>query len=600
MNKLQIQPQLKQLLIWLLKIVASLIFTLAVSGTEAVKVNLYGSYIINLSNDFEYLVLFILSILLLKQFQLQKEKRLLIVSTIGGVLLAISYVAGIYCHYDNNLFSNIGRIFLLLFQIAGISVVTIPLFIFLLKGIEKLQKKIENQQKNLEVAKKVTPVPHFFFYWGILVLCNLPMFLHTWPVNFIYDAKYQMVEVISGYYKIHHPIIHTYLMGLAYQFGQKIGNVSLGMSLYTILQILILNAVFAYTITYLYKKQLPKFFRILALVFYGILPLNPMFAVSATKDVLFAAFFLLFVVLIVENYEGDRQFSLLRSLLLILTGCLMLLFRKNALYAFYVAIPFLVFFMKGWKRKTQIGLLIFGILLSFQFGNQFFIDLTQAVDNGSRRESLSVPLQQLARVASYHKTEMPEDLYQEFTLYVSEADIACYNPYNSDPVKNNANETLLRSNFSNFLKLWFKVGLQFPGEYLESFLTNTMGYWYLGDTQYLVGDAIASYHTEIGMGDEIIKKDYSKTLGKVYDYLFYDLKYREIPLFSLLFNPALYFWLMMIYTCSSIYQKKYRQFIPMVYVLAYFLTCLLGPLVALRYVYCVVVTSPLVVKKLFL
>lgn len=148
MNKLQIQPQLKQLLIWLLKIVASLIFTLAVSGTEAVKVNLYGSYIINLSNDFEYLVLFILSILLLKQFQLQKEKRLLIVSTIGGVLLAISYVAGIYCHYENNLFSNIGRIFLLLFQIAGISVVTIPLFIFLLKGIEKLQKKIENQKKS--------------------------------------------------------------------------------------------------------------------------------------------------------------------------------------------------------------------------------------------------------------------------------------------------------------------------------------------------------------------------------------------------------------------------------------------------------------------
>jgi hypothetical protein len=576
-----------------LGIALPLCFVFAVSQTEAVKTQVLGSYVINLTNNLEYLLYFGFSYALLNYYVKQKDQRLRKVSMFAGILLSICYVVGLYCHYENNLFVDAWRLLVLLLQIIGIAIVTVPLSAFILTAIETLQNHLLVQNEQIEKEKH--PALVFLFYWIIMMLCYLPVFLHIWPVNFIYDAKYQMVEVITNTYKIHHPIIHTYLMGLAYTFGQSIGNVSQGMQFYTILQMLILTGAFSYTLTFLYRVKAPKILRRVVFCFYALFPLNPMFAVTATKDVLFGAFFLIFVVLLVDNLRKKELFTLPQTFAFLVIGSLMLIFRKNSLYAFYVAIPFLILAVKGWQRKMQMGLLILGTLLCFQLTNLFFIDLTAAVDNGSRREALSVPLQQLARVASYHRDEMPDELYEEFILYVQESDIAFYNPYNSDAIKNNANEQLLRSNFGNFLKLWLKVGLQFPDEYLESFLTNTMGYWYLGDTFYQIGDGISSYHTLIGMGDEVIKEDLCKPVGVVYNYLFYDMKYREIPLFSLLFNPALYFWLLVFYFCAAIYQKQYCKMIPMIYVLAYILTCLLGPLVALRYVYGVVVTTPVIV-----
>lgn len=590
MNKQKVL-RIKHSLPNILQLLLPLWFVFAVSQTEAVKTKVLGSYVINLTNNLEYLLFFGLSYVLLGFYFKQKDQRLRNVSLFVGLLLASSYVVGLYCHYENNLFADTWRFVSLLLQIMGIAIATVPFSAFLFITIEKIQNRPQNQNPE----KEKHPAFVFLFYWIMIMLCYLPVFLHTWPVNFIYDAKYQMAEVITNTYKIHHPIIHTYLMGLAYTFGQSIGNVSQGMQLYTIFQMLILAGAFSYTLTFLYRVKAPKLVRRVVFCFYALFPLNPMFAVTATKDVLFGAFFLVFVVLLVDNLRKKELFTLPQTFAFLIIGSLMLIFRKNSLYAFYVTIPFLILFVKGWRRRLQMGLLILGTLLCFQLTNSFFIDITAAVDNGSRRESLSVPLQQLARVASYHRDEMPDELYEEFILYVQESDIALYNPYNSDAIKNNANEQLLRSNFGNFLKLWLKVGLQFPDEYLESFFTNTMGYWYLGDTYYQIGDGISSYHTLIGMGDELIKEDLCKPAGLIYNYLFYDMKYREIPLFSIFFNPALYFWLLVFYFGAAFYQKQYSKMIPMIYVLAYVLTCLLGPLVALRYVYGVVVTAPVIV-----
>lgn len=512
----------------------------------------------------------------------------------GGVLLAFSYVYGKYLHYENTLFESPGQVLFMLLIVAGVSILTIPLFAFLLSGIMKASDWW--QKKQSEKGREVSQVKYLFpKYWLLIFACYIPAFLCYWPVNFIYDAKYQLAEVINNAYKIHHPILHTLLMGETYKFGVSIGSASLGISIYTLIQMFLLSGAFASAVTYLYQKKAPKAVRIAAILFYAVFPMNSIFSVTATKDVLFAAFFLLFFVLSLRLCYEQERLTWQKGLAFAVTGVFMLLFRKNAVYALIAAIPFFLWMRKGKAEKVKLAVLL-GITLLLANGmNEGIIRSVNATNDDSRRESMSVPLQQLARVASYRQGELEEDLYQEILLYIKEDSLIHYHPYLSDPIKNNANLPLLETNLPNFLKLWAKVGLKFPGEYIESFLANTMGYWYLGDTEYAISDGLAVYHSLIGTGEEIKKYNYFKPAGWVYDSLFFKGGYAKTPVLSTLFQGNFYFWLLIVFVFAAVFRKEYFKIAAVALPLAYFASCLLGPWAALRYVYCIIVCVPVLV-----
>lgn len=532
---------------------------------------------------------------LLVHFNRIEGKRLKAVSGIGGILLAFSHVFGVFLHYKNDLFVSAGEVLRVLLLVAGTSALTIPLFGLVLVGLDKITAWWQAHENAIEAKKKGL----FLKYWLSIFACYVPVFLANWPVNFVYDARYQMTEVINNTYKVHHPLLHTLLMGEMYKLGGKLGSVSLGISFYTLIQMLILSAVFAYTMVYLYRHRVPKAIRIAAWIFFAVFPLNPLFAITATKDVLFAAFFLGFVVVLLQIFE--EGFSWQKVVWLVVLGTLMLLFRKNAVYALVVALPFLVCAIKGKRGKGVMLLLLVGTIFLADGINEGMIKTLNAYDDGSTREAMSVPLQQLARVAAYRRGELSDDLYQEIIQYIEESALAEYNPYLSDPVKGAANEELLKNNMANFFKLWAKVGLQFPGEYLESFLTNTLGYWYLGDTGYTfaTGDEIALYHTLIGIGEEIEKHDYCKPVSAIYNPLFYQGNYRQVPILGYLFRSSVYFWMLIVAMLYMVYRRDYRKLLWISLPFAYFASCFLGPWVALRYIYCIAVCLPVVAALCF-
>lgn len=524
------------------------------------------------------------------------ETRRKVITCIGGIILSFTHVYGNILHYKNDLFLNPGQVVQTLLAVAGVALLTVPLFALLLAGIDKLTDWWQQHSYSTEEKR---PKHLFFRYWLGIFLCYIPVFLAYWPVNFVYDAKYQMTEVIVGPYKVHHPLLHTLLMGETYKLGGRLGSVSLGISFYTLIQMAVLSAALAYALAYLYDKGIPKAARVAFFLFLALFPMNSIFAISATKDVLFAAFFLFFMVAYLQIWE--QGFIKSKVALLILAGILMVLFRKNAVYALVVALPFMSFANKGGKNKGRMALLLVSILLLSMIADKQLIRINHAVDDGNTREAMSVPLQQLARVACYRRGDLSDELYQEIILYMEPERIESYNPYLSDAVKNTANEQLLRTNKMNFFKLWAKVGLQFPGEYAESFLTNTLGYWYLGDTAHAMaaGDGIAVYHTLIEHGDEIIKKNYCKPVSMLLDPLFYHGNYLKTPIISILFRSCVYFWALLIYIFVMINRKEYKKLLPIALPVIYFASCFLGPMVALRYVYCIVICIPVLVALCF-
>lgn len=531
---------------------------------------------------------------ILNRFLVNKDNRLRIISVISGLLLAASCVYGAYAHYVNDIFITSGETILQIFLIIGISFLTVPLsaelFILFERGNKWFSNKKSKEDTNVPVKR---PGLYFLCVWAIIFVSYIPLFLANWPGNFIYDAKYQIRDVVLNTHSTHHPLLHTLFMGWAYNLGVKIENVSAGFQLYTLIQMLVLAASFAYCLLYLYKKKVHRGIRLAVLIWFAFFPMNPLFAITTTKDVLFTAFFLFGIIFYVRLFYDKETFKWYSYVGLIVSNILLALLRNNALYAIVLFVAIGLFMSKGWKERIKILLLIVIIYVTSGVCNDLLIRSVNATEPDTYRETLSVPLQCLARVASYRGNELDEVEYNEICHYIRSIDLPNYNPYISDSIKNTANETALRDNIIDFFKLWVKIGLKYPDEYFESIVTNTMGYWYPFNVGGYITMDVSLYHTLIEVGPEITKENYFPLAGKLYNNLFYLGNYKYTPVLGYMFRMPVYVWFYVFGFFYLLYKKDKKGILLITLPLIYFLTCLAGPTVAIRYIYNMIVCVPL-------
>lgn len=542
------------------------------------------------------ILVFLFGGFVLCRFLTNRDKRLKILSTLAGVLVALACVYGAYAHYVNDIFISLKDGILQLFLVAGISFLTVPLSAEIFLLTDKASHWLKEKQK-IALEKETVKKPWLYFLcvWAIIFVCYIPIFLAYWPGNFVFDAKDQLKDVFLYTHSTHHPLIHTLLMGQAYELGINMGNVSAGFQFYTLIQMFVLSASFAYSLLYLYRKKVYRGIRVGTLLFFALFPMNALFAISSTKDVLCAAFFLISVIFYIRLLYDKEQFKWYSYFGLIVSNVLLALFRNNALYAVILFIVIGLFVVKGWKDKLKILILLMAIYVLTGLCNDALIRSVEAREPDTYRETLSVPLQCLARVAAYRGDELSEDLYNEICLYIRDIDIPNYNPYNSDAIKNYANESLLRENTVSFFKLWVKVGLQFPDEYFESLVTNTLGYWFPLNQGSYATMGISLYHTLIGVGPEITKENYFPLASKVYDPLFYEGNAQYTPVLGYLFRTVLYVWFYIYAFIWSICKKDKRGILLLCLPVVYLLTCMAGPMAALRYIYSIIVCIPIFV-----
>ena len=537
------------------------------------------------------ILVFALTAYLLNKLCKIYTRRLLIFSCGLGFLISLLIVYGAYAHLINDIFIDTPTVFLQFGCSIGLSFLLIPL----LAQFFLLWDKCESTFV-LNPSKKFSKIPDwavFLIYWTVIFLCFLPMFLSHWPGNFIFDAKYQIIDGIRGTHSTHHPLAHTLLMCWAYNLGLANGNASWGFQFYTIIQMIVLSGSFAFCCFYLYQKEVPRWLQIIAFLWFAIFPVNALFTITATKDVLFAAFFLFFFIFCIRFFL-DHEETWYCLLGICAFGTLAALYRNNALYAILIAFLASIALCKTWKKRGLILTSLIIIYASSNLINQGLINYANATQPDTYRETFPAPLQCLARVAAYKGDTITDELKSEIYLYIPEYRISDYNPYNADPIKEFANENLLRSNTFNFVKLWAKVGLKYPDEYLEHLITNTLGYWYPLHQGVYVSTDIALYHTLIEIGPEIEPQNYCDWANKLY-MPFWSLEYRHIPILGYLFRNAPYVWMTILSFFAAWYKKDSSKVSVLLLPFLYILTCFAGPLAALRYIYCIVIITPLII-----
>lgn len=288
----------------------------------------------------------------------------------------------------------------------------------------------------------------FFRDWGILFLCWIPVFLAFYPGAFAYDAQTEYVQVASRNFTTHHPLMHVLLLGGMIRGGNKLlGSYNVGIALYTILQMLVLSAVFSYTISWLYKRIKKPLTEVLALLFYGLFPVIPMYAVCTTKDTLFTAALLVVIVQMLTLFENpEKYFSKKRNWFMGITAAVaMMLLRNNGAYAYAVWIVAAFFILCLKKQKAALKGSFLGMtgaaVLTFLVISQLLAFVCKA-EPGGKQEIFTVPIQQLARTYVFnpesYSTEDREILLE--VLPEEEMTLQRYNPRLSD---------LLKVNFDN-------------------------------------------------------------------------------------------------------------------------------------------------------
>lgn len=479
---------------------------------------------------------------------LPKDKRFLKYTFGLGFCLALSFVTGGMLTNERRTWRTpveLIQMLAILAVMTFVSAVVTGLLFILLTTIRDGAVKSRSGRKEYEEPFV------FAVYMTVILACWLPVFLAYYPSVFAYDAEGQLYQVMADDYSTHHPLLHTLFLGVFFRLGDRLpGSYSSGMALHSVVQMFLMGVILAYVLTVLYRQKTSWVMRILLLLFYAIFPVNSVLAVSTTKDVLFSGLVLLYIVKLDQRYHEKQEKIKGSDVCFVLLSVLMLLLRNNAVYAWLLCQPFLLYSAGKRGRLKRYAVLAAATLLLFGLGNAG-IKTAVSARSGSPREMLSVPLQQMARTRVMHEEEIDDDMRERLDAYLpSEWVFAAYNPYLADPVKSRA---VIHDDPAGLIKTWIKLGAQFPLTYLDAFLDNSIGYWYLGDkshsTIYGVGmesgfGYLSTDNRTMPAGYEIVEHSYLPKLRLFMERLISENEYQKIPVLPVIFAPAFYWWLL--------------------------------------------------------
>lgn len=537
----------------------------------------------------------------------KRRKRRILYDGVLSFLLALSFVMGYQMRMQGMTSAGVkGKLFILIVS-AGIGVALIPAadIWFGLLGLKATSGKEKSTADPIKAGKA------FLVSWAVIFLCWLPVFLAYYPAIMSYDFHRQSQEAYQGYiwFNTHHPLIHTALIRVFLLLGEAIGSYEVGMALFSILQMLVLSAAMAYSCSMIGRLTGRKWPVWVTTLLFALLPVHPVLALSMTKDTLFTAFFLLFMVLMPEMRmcdKGKRKWFLFAALAA--DGILMMMLRNNAVYAFAI---FAVFYVLWSYRERLLVLVLCIVILAGGQGVKSGMQTAMQAGSGSQMEMYSVFVQQMCRAALYHEGQMDEFTAATISYYVPYDFWGDYNPALSDSIKGNITVTSFRNwkdDIPGMLKNWAKIGLKYPNEYIDAFLALTSGYWFLDDVSHA---EVLGYGEDTDLGllytfnasvsevfEGVESHSYFPGLLKLYQKIVNGNCYYSWPVINNLFKPAFYCWILVLVMISLLYLKEHKKLVLCMLPFLYLLTLLLGPVVNMRYVYPVMAAVPLMLAWL--
>lgn len=413
---------------------------------------------------------------------------------------------------------------------------------------------------------------------AILFICQIPFFLAFYPGICTYDLPTQVEQYNTGDFYANHPLVHTLYLGI---IKDIVGEPNRGYAVTNIIQMIVLDMIVAYMIVWIDDKIDKKWVRNLLVIIYAINPIMIFMSMSATKDTLFTAFFVLTVILTMRIIDNNKRILFIA---MALSTVMMMLFRNNAIYAYVPAFIITLLLIKKNRRLFLSIMLCAGVSLILYFGiNRLLVKSLDATPT-SIKEMMSIPAQSDGRIYLLSNDEDDKNTVLE---YISQP--AKYERYISDPMKSRLSFDVFDSKCKHFLLDSAILALKNPICFIDSTMLLIQGYWDILDSPYQYERyflAPYSYKADAVLDSKIIwLRDICQK------YLYNTTLFKNSPVIILL-NNAIYIWVIIYCLARGIFEKDTSKVVLTVLPLCYLMTLLLGPAAITRYAFPFILLAP--------
>lgn len=425
----------------------------------------------------------------------------------------------------------------------------------------------------------------------LLFLAWMPVFLAVYPGFFSYDATDELEEVLTGTYITRHPLLHVLLLGRTVAgLGQAAGDYNIGIAVYVLAQMAGMAFLLSWFLLQLERLGAGKLFTAMALLYFAVFPVIPMYVLCTSKDMPYTAGMLMAVTILCRRFspgidaagKGKRGFwpaALCAAFFVVGT------FRSNGFYVLLAAAPLLLLFAPQKERKRLAALCLTALLLCVGTREGLAFALHPA--DTDPQEAFTVPIQQLARAWKYSPNILDEQGQEALFEILPQEALSTYTPKLSDPVKAGFQTRRFLEAPGRYIGLWARIGLRAPFTYLNAWLMTSYGFWY-PFTVIDVYNGYREYKTSSYFSCETEPPGVRHSMFPLLEGFYQEISWREefhrIPLLSWLFSPGFFCW---VYVLGALYlfsEKRGRVLAALSPIYLNWLTVLLGPACLVRYV----------------
>ncbi len=548
---------------------------------------------------FPYLVIAILGIICFYKNNTEKnikEKRHRKCLLLGAGFFSLLVFSANYLIISNIVYPEYaGQVFKVLYKLSIIILMLAGGYFAawnILLGIVRNLKDFSWKEKVYNISSVIIFIVPFVIISTINIVL---LFACKYPGNLTPDSISQIGQLLSGNYSNHHPFYHTMVIKFFITSGLKIfGDINKAVAMYCVFQILFMAMCFSITILTLYKMNIPLKAVIGTIVWYAAMPFHIMYSFTIWKDVMFGGFVLIFLVFIFRILKGIGKYRIFNYLMFLVSSIGICLFRSNGLFAYIIV--FLALVILFYKTQKKVCVMSAGVILT-AFLLKYAVLSNLGIIQPDIVESLSVPLQQIARVTLEHNDFNNDE--RELLNKVANVDevAGVYVPYISDPVKDfirkNGNQKYLIDNKLQYIKLYIVTGLRHPLSYARAWIDETKGFWNGGYSYWRWADEI--YENNYGIKRNVFSEKLNRYFG---EYLWFFSNNSFLQLFLCI---GFYVWIVLVLLFISFIRKDKTGMFILIPVLAIICSLLISTPVysEFRYAYALFCCLPFMVFTVF-
>lgn len=314
----------------------------------------------------------------------------------------------------------------------------------------------------------------------LLLLCWSPYLLSYYPGSVLADSLVSIRQSLSEHITSnHYPVVYSLLVGVFIKIGRFLGNINIGVFLYSLFQSIVMSITLSFTLVWLFQKGIHKLCLLVFFLFYAVMPFFPAYAIIMWKDPIYSCALLLLMILLFETLASRGK--MLSSPKMI--GAFLFLFaiisflRNNGIYT--VILCSLILFIY-YRRQMLVAFMIFLSFIGLYFIITGPVYDTMGIES-EFVESLGIPMQQLGYTIATDGELTPSEKEFLFTLLPEKNWKKDYRPCIVDPMKWDPefNAAYLEDNKFVFIKIWAGVMTRNFGSYINAYCLETFGYWKL-------------------------------------------------------------------------------------------------------------------------